>query len=298
MKSSIVLLSCIAIAMSLVAGGVIVLGTALAAAWPLVRRAPLRTSQLHMKVTADKRVSWACTKLGALGCLEQQEEAMPSNLRDNECLVAVRAIGLNYADIFCVLGLYEAANKMLAEGGEGHATGLVPGLEFAGVVLATGSGVTEHAVGDRVYGFCRFGAYRTKVVSPAFLLKPIPESWTFAEGSAVLAQGLTAWTGLVTMGRARKGSRVLVHSAAGGVGCATLQICESLGCEAVGVVGDPTKVAFLEERYPTCMPLVRAPERLYAQQLSQLGREYDVVMDSLGGRYLTGALEHVAPFVA
>ena len=59
MKSSIVLLSCIAIAMSLVAGGVIVLGTALAAAWPLVRRAPLRTSQLHMKVTADKRVSWA-----------------------------------------------------------------------------------------------------------------------------------------------------------------------------------------------------------------------------------------------
>lgn len=222
---------------------------------------------------------------------------MPSGeLADNECIVSVRAIGLNYADIFCVLGLYEAANKMLAEGGDGHETGLVPGLEFSGVVLATGRGVTQHSIGDRVYGFCRFGAYRTKVVAPDYLLKPIPDGWSFAEGTAVMAQGLTAWTGLVTMGRARKGSRVLVHSAAGGVGCATLQICEALGCEAVGVVGDESKVAFLRDRYPSCTPLVRAPERRYAQQLRELGKDFDVVMDSLGGRYLTAALERVAPF--
>ena len=206
--------------------------------------------------------------------------------------MGVRAIGLNYADVFCVLGLYEAANKMLDEDGAGA---LVPGLEFAGEVLKVGPGVTDHRVGDRVYGFCRFGAYRTHVVARGRLIKKIPAEWSFAEGASVLVQGLTAWHGMVELGAAKPGSRVLVHSAAGGVGQCALEICEALGCESVGVVGDPSKVAFLQERFPKCTPLVRTKERRYKKQLDELGKEYDVVLESLGGRYLTAALEHVAP---
>ena len=260
-------------------------------AMPLaLRRAPLRTGRPKMSGTTH-RISWACPTLGALGCLEQQEEPIPA-VGDGECLVGVRAIGLNYADVFCVLGLYEAANKMLEDSGGGA---LVPGLEFSGEILAVGNGVSDHAVGDRVYGFCRFGAYRTAVVAPQQLLKRIPDGCSYAEGASLLVQGLTAWHGLVSLGGAKQGSRVLVHSAAGGVGCAALQICDSLGCEAVGVVGTDSKVPFLKERFPSCTPLVRGREGGYAAQLATLGGEYDVVLESLGGKYLSAALERVAP---
>lgn len=274
--------------MSLILGAVAALGLAA----PLVlRRAPLRTGRLRLAADdTERRVAWVCPTLGALGCLEQREEAVPP-IGDDECLIAVRAIGLNYADVFMVLGLYEAFNKYLAEN-PGTA---VPGFEFSGDVVRAGKAVTAHKVGDKVYGFCRFGAYRTSVVVRESLVKPVPSGWSYAEAASVLVQGLTAWHGLVELGAAKKGSRVLVHSAAGGVGCAALEICENLGCTSVGVVGSEAKVPFLRERYPQCTPLVRGPERQYAKQLDALGGSYDVVLESLGGRYLTAALDRVAP---
>jgi hypothetical protein len=130
-----------------------------------------------------------------------------------------------------VLGLYEAFNKALAEN-DGAA---VPGFEFAGEVVQVGPSVSQHAVGDRVFGFCRFGAYRTSVVVRETLMRRAPDDWSYAEAASVLVQGLTAWHGLVELGRATKGSQVLVHSAAGGVGCAALEICDAIGASAVGV---------------------------------------------------------------
>ena len=242
--------------------------------------------------TANLRTAWACSELGKISCLEKQLEAVPE-VGDDEVRVDVRAIGLNYADVFCVLGLYEAANKMLEEQGDGAS--LCPGLEFAGVVSAVGARVGRVAVGQRVYGFTRFGAYRTSVVVRERLVRPMPETWSFNEAAALLVQGLTAWHGLVELGGARKGSRVLVHSAAGGVGSCALEICSAIGADAVGVVGSPHKVDFLRERFPRCTPLVRSSERRYAAQLAEVGFEYDVVLESLGGKYLTGALDRVAP---
>lgn len=242
----------------------------------------------------------------------------------DECKIAVRAIGLNYADVFCCLGLYEAANKMLAEKGGA----LCPGLEFAGEVMEVGPEVRNLRKGDRVYGFSRFvrhlaalklarrappsvrraasmfivdggstdscsqGAYRTKIIAREPLLRKVPADWTYAEAASLLVQGLTAWHGLVELGGARKGSRVLVHSAAGGVGCAALTICDAIGADAVAVVGAAEKVEFLRARYPRCTPLVRARESQYAAQLAELGGEFDVVLESLGGRYLSAALEY------
>ena len=204
-------------------------------------------------------ISWRAATLGSLSYLEQHTSSV-APLAPEECLVEVRAIGLNYADVFCVLGLYEAANKMLAQSPPDDRA-LVPGLEFAGNVIEVGDRVTDLAVGDRVYGFCRFGAYRTKVVSRPALLRKMPDAWSYVEGAALLVQGLTAWHGLVELGGAKQGSRVLVHSAAGGVGCAAMQICASIGAAATGVVGSPAKLPFLTERFPQCTPLVRAPER-------------------------------------
>ena len=265
---------------------------AIGAAAFFVHRLPPRTSVKLVlgAVPEHERVSWQAPRLGSISYLEQAQSSVP-RLSDSECLVGVKAIGLNYADVFCVLGLYEAANAVLAE----QPGAFVPGLEYAGEVLEVGASVTDFAPGDRVYGFTRFGAYTTKVVVEPALLRKIPDGWSFAEAASLLVQGLTAWHGLVSLGGARSGSRVLVHSAAGGVGCAALEICDAIGADAIGVVGSESKIPFLQKRFPRCTPVVRRSERQYAAQLADVGGEYDVVLESLGGRYLTAALDRVAP---
>lgn len=236
------------------------------------------------------RLSWEASTLGAVGNLKLVESSVPSPAED-EVVVGVGAIGLNYADIFMVLGLYEAANKHVQQTGGA----LCPGLEFAGEVLAIGSAVASVSVGDRVFGFSRFGAYRSVTVVADKHVRKVPAGWSLAQAAAILVQGLTAWHGLVELGAAEKGSHVLVHAAAGGTGCCALQICEALGCEAVGVVSSERKAAFLKERFPRCTPLIRKKsQKAYAAQLASLP-EFDVVLESLGGWYLSVALERVAP---
>jgi len=240
------------------------------------------------------RISWEAAHLGAVANLRQVSAPIPAPA-PGEAVVSVRAIGLNYADVFVALGLYEAANELLEASGGGA---FCPGLEFCGDVVEVGEDVRDVSVGDRVLGFSRFGAYRTTVVSPTRLLRRLPESWSYEEGAALLVAGLTAWHGLVELGAAREGSRVLVHSAAGGCGCAALSICESLGCSADAVVGSEHKAAFLRSRFPGGWQpriLVRTTPREYASQIGAMDTQYDVVLDSLGGSYFSAALDRLAP---
>eukprot|EP00966_Prymnesium_polylepis_P217434 5032443-Prymnesium_polylepis.1 len=76
-----------------------------------------------------------------------------------------------------------------------------------------------------------------------------------------------------------------------------MQICSSLGCDVVGVVGSPAKVDFLQSRFPKATVVVRGPERGYAAQLAALpgGGNFDCVLDSLGGKYFSAGLESLNP---
>ena len=92
---------------------------------------------------------WQQSSFGSLGKLKLERVPLPE-MGDADVLVKVRAVGLNFADIFTVLGLYEAAVKA-------KQLPFVPGLEFSGVVEASNS--SNFNIGDRVYGFRRFGAF-------------------------------------------------------------------------------------------------------------------------------------------
>jgi len=152
----------------------------------------------------------------------------------HEVQVSVKAIGLNFADVFSVWGLYSATPK-----GE-----FVPGLEFAGEVIAIGDQVTSHAIGDKVYGVTRFGAYATALNIDGRYAFALPEGWSYAEGAAYPVQGLTAYYGLCFLGNLQPNHRVLVHSAAGGVGVWAGRICRHFGATAIGTVGREEKIAF------------------------------------------------------
>lgn len=149
--------------------------------------------------------------------------------RDDEVVVRVHAIGLNFTDVFTILGLYAETRAAMATAQDGF--GLCPGLEFAGEVVRIGRNVSGLRPGDRVCGFTVGGAFRTVVTCREALLRPIPANWTYEHAAALLVHGVTAWHALVELGRATKKSRVLVHAAAGGVGSMAMRLCQSMGCQ-------------------------------------------------------------------
>jgi NADPH:quinone reductase-like Zn-dependent oxidoreductase len=201
-----------------------------------------------------------------------------------EVRVAVRAVGLNFADIFAIWGLYKAAPKSL----------FTPGLEYAGVVEAVGEGVKDLRVGQKVMGVTRFGGYASHLNSDARYVLPLPEDWDYATGAAYPVQTLTAYYGMKNLGNLQQGTTVLIHSAVGGVGLQALRIAQAYKCFTIGTVGSLSKSEIgLREGYDRM--IVRGAD--FEQRLEEAleGRPLELVMDSVGGRYFTIPYDMLAP---
>lgn len=218
-----------------------------------------------------KRKSYAL-KAGNLNNLKLVEENLPDPAA-GQVTVAVSAIGLNFADIFAMFGLYSATPKGV----------FIPGLEYAGTILKIGPGVTSVQVGDRVMGVTRFGAYTTHLNIEETYVIPIPDGWTDEEASGYLVQVLTAYYGLTYLGRLEKKETVLIHSAAGGVGILANRIAKKYGAFTIGTVGNSAKVDFCKkEGYDRV--IVRS-NNFGADLKNALGdRKLNVVMECIGGK--------------
>jgi synaptic vesicle membrane protein VAT-1 len=199
--------------------------------------------------------------------------------------VHVEHSGINYADVLVRMGLYKSAVKYVG-------WPIVPGFEFSGTVDAVGKDST-HRVGDRVFGVTRFGGYASSIVVPDRQLYAVPESMTLAQAAAFPAVGLTAWYALKELVRIRPGARVLIHSAAGGVGSAALQVAALQGATVVGVVGGAHKVA-TATKLGAKFVIDKSKGDLWkqAEQFSPEG--YDVVLDPNGAETLQQSYRHLA----
>lgn len=212
-----------------------------------------------------------------------------------EVRVAMRAVGLNFADALACLGLYSATPR----------GSFVPGLEGAGIVEALGPPVPGRAprfvVGDRVIVLTRFGGYATALNVDDRYLASLPPGWSFEEAAAWPVQTLTAWYGLVRLGAVRAGSIVLVQSAAGGVGLQALAILARLGARPIGVVGSNAKAGFLatHRSLPAGQVVLRGgsdfPARLDAALASLGASGFDVVFDAVLGDGFRPAFARLAP---
>lgn len=201
-----------------------------------------------------------------------------------EVQVAVRAVGLNFADLFAIWGLYKAAPK----------DEFTPGLEYAGTVERVGEGVSHLRPGARVMGVTRFGGYTSHLNIDARYVIPLPDDWDFKTGAAYLVQTLTAYYGMKFLGNLQRGQNVLIHSAVGGVGLQALKIAKAYDCFTIGTVGSAAKVDFAEkEGYDRV--IVRGAD--FEQQLKNaLGeRPLELVMDSVGGRYFSIPFKMLTP---
>jgi NADPH:quinone reductase-like Zn-dependent oxidoreductase len=223
-------------------------------------------------------------KAGNLRNLNLVEETLPEPAA-NEVCIEVKAIGLNFADIFAMWGLYSATPK-----GE-----FIPGLEYAGVVVKTGKEAATVKVGDRIMGVTRFGAYTSHLNIDQRYVLPLPEDWSFEEGASYLVQALTAYYGLKELGNIQPGQTVLIHSAAGGVGIYAGRIARKLGAYTIGTVGSHSKLDFLQqEGYHRS--IVRNA-RTFREDLPEAldGRELHIIMECIGGKIFSIGYELLAP---
>ncbi len=205
----------------------------------------------------------------------------PSN---DEVLIKVKAIGLNFADIFAILGIYSATPK----------GSFVPGLEFAGVVEQCGSEVKRFKPGDAVMGVTRFGAYTTHLVQHPDYLTPLAAGWSFEEGASFLVQGITAYYALFNLGNLQRGYKVLIHSAAGGVGILANRYAKAAGAYTVGSIGTVAKRGTLEEEG---FDEILVRDHAFEAELKKTAsaKPFDLILECIGGKVLAKGYDALAP---
>jgi NADPH2:quinone reductase len=162
------------------------------------------------------------------------EEVVDPAPGPGQVLVRIHAVGVNPYDTYMLSGNY--ATK--------PALPYTPGADAAGVVEAVGAGVTDLAVGARVWVlgtsiFKSYGAYAEKAVCERHQVHPLPDRLTFAQGAAVGVPYVTAWRALHQRARIQPGETLFIHGASGGVGLAATQIARSFGLTVIGTAGTP-----------------------------------------------------------
>jgi len=206
----------------------------------------------------------------------------------SELVVEVAASALNRADLLQVLGRYPPPPDVPQD---------IPGLEYAGTVVATGERVRRFRVGDRVMGLVGGGAFAERLVTHEREAMPVPAGLELARAAAVPEAFLTAFDALVLQGGLRPHARVLLHAVASGVGTAALQLCQVFRAEAVGTARTEEKLARCRDLAPFQPVLVPSGAPRFAARVLELtsGLGVDLVLDLLGGRYLAESLACLAP---
>ena len=148
-------------------------------------------------------------------------------------------------------------------------------------------------MGDRVLAMCKFGGYSDVVVVPVPQIVKMPPQMTFEQGAAFPVVYVTAYDMMLFNGNLRPGSSVLIHSAAGGVGLAAIQIAKTRGCQILGVAS-ASKHDFL--RAQGCQHPIDAGGDYAAQARAVVGdKGVDLILDAVGGRSWTQGYDLLAP---
>ncbi|MEZ4236434.1 MAG: zinc-binding dehydrogenase [Myxococcota bacterium] len=215
--------------------------------------------------------------------LEVRTEADPTP-GEGEVRIAVRATGVNFADVLARMGLYPDAPPLPC----------VVGYEVAGVVDAVGPGVTGFAEGQRVVSITRFGGYADRVVAPAVQVQALPDSVPFDVAAGIPVNWLTAWIMLVHLGNVHEGERVLVHAAAGGVGQAAVQIAKWRKAEIIGTASAGKHERLREAGVAHCIDYRTQDFEQEVQRITG-GRGVHVALDAVGGASLAKSYRCLAP---
>jgi synaptic vesicle membrane protein VAT-1 len=214
-------------------------------------------------------------------------EAASLTPKENEVVVETIGIGVNYADCLVRFGIYESAKKYVG-------WPITPGFEFSGKIKACGRNAKRFKVGDVVFGFTRFNAYASEVCLPENQVFPVPQNLNVLDMAGFPAVFFTAYHALCQLVKIYPGSKVLIHSAAGGVGSALVSLCKVLGHKSVGVIGSSKKRDYL--RGLGCEVIIdKSKEDLWQRAKAISPEGYDAVFDANGYTTYRDSYEHLRP---
>jgi len=218
------------------------------------------------------------TRSGGPEVLELQDRPVPAPTA-NEILVRVRATALNRADLLQREGRYPAPPGAPAD---------IPGMEFAGEVIARGANVAEWQNGDRVFGIVSGGANAEYLVTDAACVVRVPDRLSWTDAASIPEAFITVHDALVTQAGVRANERVLIHAVGSGVGLAAVQMVTAWGAVPYGTARTAEKIERAREFGLVDGVVVGADVEALAPPVMKLtgGKGIDVTLDLVGGDYL------------
>jgi NADPH2:quinone reductase len=195
------------------------------------------------------------------------------------------ACGVNFIDTYFRMGMYPSPVGLP----------FVAGNEGAGEVTAVGPGVTDIKVGDRVAYVAPLGGYSAERLLPADRAVKLPDNISYEQAAAMMLKGMTVQYLLNRTFKVGKGTIVLVHAAAGGVGLIACQWANHLGATVIGTVGSKDKAELAKNAGAHHTILYRDED--FAARVKEItnGKLCDVVYDGIGNDTFPKSLDCIRP---
>ncbi|KAJ3578103.1 hypothetical protein NPX13_g2461 [Xylaria arbuscula] len=225
--------------------------------------------------------------IGGLGALDTlhfaDNTAVEGPLEPDSIEIEVRAVGVNHIDL-------AAAN--------GKTSTTEFGVEASGLVRSVGKGVRGVEVGDRVAAIAQ-GAFATSVRTKSAFAFKLPADISFEAGATMPLAYVTAYQSLVEVGRLRQDESILIHSGAGAVGQAAINLARMIGAEIYTTVGSTEKKEFLMKEYHLTENHIFYDRNIsFGDAIRQTTRQHgvDVVLNSLAGDALQESWKCLSKF--
>lgn len=213
--------------------------------------------------------------------IEEHDDPVPG---DSQLVIDVAAAGINFPDVLSIAGKYQVKTP----------TPFVPGNEAAGVVSATGTGVSQFAVGDKVIVNTTGGAFAEKCVAEERATAPLPEDLSFEQGAGFSVTYGTSYHALKQSAELKPGETVLVLGAAGGVGITAVEIAKAMGARVIAAASSDEKLAFaVSAGADETVNYSEVPLKETVKELTG-GNGADVVYDPVGGELADQAFRATA----
>jgi len=199
-------------------------------------------------------------------------------IAEDEILIKVHCFGINFADTMARRGTYPDAPSFP----------FVPGYDVSGEVVAIGANVDSLKLGARVAALTNFGGYAEYAKTKALAAFELPADMSYEDGASIPTVFVTAYYCLYLTGPIRRGDKILIHAAAGGVGLALIQLAKLEGLTIYGTAG-PDKLQVLKDTWGVdhCIDYRNKDfvEEIYKLQGTRKGN-LDIIVDSVGGTQL------------
>jgi NADPH:quinone reductase-like Zn-dependent oxidoreductase/acyl carrier protein len=251
-------------------------------------RVALEAPELSVQVNPEGRSRLDFANPGSLSNLGwYAEQRQPPE--SGEIEIQVRATGLNFRDLMYATGM------LPDEAVENGFAGATLGMECAGNVVRLGPDVMDFKIGDPVVCFGR-ACFASHVTTRTIAVAHMPAGWTYEEAATCPAVFFTVYYALKHLAGLKRGEKLLIHGAAGGIGLAAIQYARFCGAEIFATAGSEEKRDFLS--LLGVEHILDSRSLAFADQILEItgGSGVDVVLNSLSGEAVSKNLAVLSPF--